>query len=139
VTLRSPEPLRFEVEPVYLVITSAGQFCEAFGTTDPPAGIDWRREFLLVAQRGECPTGGYTVTIKTVSLSAPGELTVEVVQSDPAPDDFVTMIVTYPRDAVAVPRHGLERVRRVIFVSPAGTVLGTAEVSIGEDGVEVTP
>ncbi len=132
VQLTSREPLRFHSLPKYLVFTSAEELGEAYGVSasSAEAGVDWDREFLVVAQREECPTGGYSITIEGLNRPAPDELRVTVSRSDPGPADFVTMVITYPRDVVAVSRRGLEGVRKVTFVDPGGRVLRTVEVDL---------
>lgn len=123
--------LPFRPEPACLALTSAADFAREFGISVRPEAVDWPRELLIVVERGECPTGGYTVTIEAVVLARGGEeLVIEVSRCDPAPDAFVTMVITYPRDAVAVARRGLDAVRRVSFMTPDGQALETVGVKL---------
>lgn len=130
IELTSPEPLEFSRDPTYLVLTSQRDLKDALGVTSLPVPVEWSREFVVVAQRGECPTGGYTVAIDGLSLRTPGQLTVTVSQTDPSPSDFVTMVITYPRAAAAVSRAGLEGVTRVVFADRRGRTLETVEVTL---------
>lgn len=125
------EPLPLRPAPAYLVTTSADEFRRTFGVSSCPPAVDWEREVLIVVERGECPTGGYTVSIDAASLGEGGrELTVEVSQCDPGPADFVSMVVTYPRAAATLARRGLHAVRRAVFVAESGAILHTAEVTL---------
>jgi len=129
IQLRSPEPLRFGRDPACLVLESAEAFGAAFGvkTWSPP--LDWSRELVLVFRRGECPTGGYAVSVTGLSVEK-AVLRVAVAPTDPSPADFVTMVVTYPQAAVAVERSSLRGVSEVVFVGKGDKVLETVEVSL---------
>ncbi len=108
---------------------SADELGRAFGAKSWSKPIDWDKEVLLVVERGECPTGGYTVDITGVSRPSPRALTVRVTTSDPAPGDFVAMVRTYPRAAAALDRRALEGVSQVTFVDGSGRTLDTIEVA----------
>jgi len=123
VELGTPQPLLDWSRTAYRVFTSAEKLAAVYGTECGPVDVDWDQEFLVVVQRGECPTGGYGVSIQGLALETPGRLAVRVATRDPGPDDFVTMMVTFPRAAVAVSRQGLERVRDVVFTDLSGRVL----------------
>ncbi|HHY38312.1 MAG TPA: protease complex subunit PrcB family protein [Clostridia bacterium] len=56
---------------------------------------------------GECPTGGYMVTIKDIRNEGKRWL-VKVVFDEPQPEDIVTQVVTYPHQVVAIPDDGLQ-------------------------------
>jgi len=130
VDLKAPLPLRPLSLPAYFVFTSGRDLAQVYGTECTPEDLDWGREFMVVAQRAECPTGGYGVAIEDISRDLPHRLTVRVSSRDPAPDDFVTMMITFPRAAAVVGRRGLEAVREVIFADPGGKVLETVEVKL---------
>jgi len=65
--------------------------------------VDFAREFVAVVCRGECRTGGYAVRVKQ-ALVREKTLLLEVELIDPAPEAAVTLAMTYPQAAVAVPR-----------------------------------
>ena len=70
----------------------------------PPApAVDFGREMLLVAALGERGTGGYAVTIESVSDTG-GELVARVAEQRPGPRCGTTQAVTAPADVVAIPR-----------------------------------
>jgi len=65
--------------------------------------------FLRGEDRGEKPTGGYDVRISDALMSVSNgesKLTVKYRYSDPAPGQFVTQSLTYPKDLVLL--EGLE-------------------------------
>lgn len=130
VDLRSPQPLPFRPDPDYLVFSSAEALAAFYEVPPWSSGVDWAREFLLIAERGECPTGGYRVAIESVTWPGrpAGVLVAKVVMASPRPSDMVTMALTFPRAAVAVERAGLEGLGRVVFVDARGQTLRTAEV-----------
>ncbi|MCL6580057.1 MAG: protease complex subunit PrcB family protein [Firmicutes bacterium] len=130
VELGSPEPLPFDPEPAYLVIGSAEELSRFLGVHRWSPPIDWSREVLLVASRGECPTGGYTVAISRLERRPSETLKATVTFGDPAPTDFVTMVVTYPRAAVAVERDSVTGVSEVIFAGPGDDVLARVKVEL---------
>ena len=64
----------------------------------------WADQFLLVAMRGMCPTGGYSIAVE--QLVRQGDtVQVQVTETDPAPDAMVTMAFTYPTHIVAIPEE----------------------------------
>lgn len=134
VELRSEEPLRLRHDPACFVLTSSEELERVYGVRSLEDRVDWGEELLLVAERGECPTGGYRVEFRRLVLDPPGHpqgtLLAEVVETDPRPTDFVTMMITYPRAAVAVRRLGLEKVARVVFACAAGRILTTTGVAL---------
>jgi hypothetical protein len=131
VDLSSPQALPFRPDPDYLVFASSEALAAFYEVPPWSSGVDWAREFLLVAERGECPTGGYRLVIETVTRPShpAADLVAKVVMVDPRPGDMVTMALTFPRAAVAVERAGLEGLRRVVFVDARGRTLRTAEVT----------
>ncbi len=133
IEFRSPEPLRFCDSPSFHVVVAQEELSRLYGVSSlvvTPDPVAWEREFVLIAERGECPTGGYSVRIEALDRAPSGELVVRVIETDPAPTDFVTMVITHPRDAVAVRRGGLEGLSRVSFVGPGGRILKAVEVAL---------
>lgn len=131
VELRSDQPLRPRATPCYRLAASPEELREFYrvGSLETtPSAVDWSREFVIIAERGECPTGGYAVSITGFDSRAGGELWVGVALSDPGPTDFVTLAMTFPRDVVVAGRGELERVSRVVFVGEDGRVLESVEV-----------
>lgn len=91
----------------------------------PP--VDFSREWVLGAFMGERPTGGYRITIEEVSLKG-RRLTAIVTRREPGPEDFVTMVFTYPGHVVAVQRPEEPGDYTLILQSPQGERLGQLEV-----------
>ncbi len=128
--LRQPGPLPYDADPAYFILGRQAEVAAALGV-DMTLDVDWAKEFVIIVQRGECRTGGYAVAVDRIETGPrPGELTVTVRRTDPGPDDFVTMVVTYPKCAVAVKRAGLPGVRSVVFVDSSGKALRTVDVSL---------
>ncbi len=63
----------------------------------------WADRLLLVAMRGYCPTGGYSITIDSLLRHDDNLVYVRVSEQDPAPDSMVTMAITYPYHIVEIP------------------------------------
>lgn len=63
----------------------------------------WSDKLLLVAMRGYCPTGGYSITIDSLLRQNNDLVLVKVSEKDPAPGDMVTMAITYPYHIVEAP------------------------------------
>lgn len=65
----------------------------------------WSDKLLLVAMRGYCPTGGYSITIESLVLVPRDNdlVLVRANEKDPAPGSSVTMAITYPYHVVQVP------------------------------------
>lgn len=68
--------------------------------------FDLRREFLIEVYRGECPTGGYRIHVKTVEQEGQN-VTVTVTLENPGPGEVVTMVITYPFEIVKIQRRSL--------------------------------
>lgn len=90
--------------------------------------VDFRREWVVAAFMGEKPTGGYRVDVRDVVRE--GRLIrVTVVQEEPGPDDFVTMVITYPGHIVAAARPPAGRYT-VVFADAGGRELLRREVTL---------
>ena len=63
----------------------------------------WSDKLLLVAMRGYCPTGGYSITVDSLLRYDDDLVLVRVTDQDPDPDDMVTMAITYPYHVVELP------------------------------------
>lgn len=122
--------------PGYHVIASPEEFdatyapFEGAGCSRP----DLSAYVLVGVHRGLCPTGGYWVRI--VELKHCGsEVVVKVDIRNPRPGELVTLAMTYPADAVLVPKDILPKTEPVVFrfVDSAGKELARKEAVI-EDG-----
>jgi hypothetical protein len=101
----------------FFVLGSASEFEEVYPGRDRgdlPA-IDFKNHLLIVAYRGICPTGGYTIEITCVHEAEDG-IHVQIETKDPNPDDFVTLAMTNPHDAVVIPRKSIASMRKRAFV-----------------------
>ena len=65
----------------------------------------WADQLLLVAMRGYCPTGGYSIAIESLVRGDGDNVYVKVGEDDPAPGAMVTMAITYPYHIVQVPNE----------------------------------
>lgn len=63
----------------------------------------WSDKLLLVAKRGYCPTGGYSISVESLVCSDNNLVLVNVIEKDPAPGADVTMAITYPYHIVELP------------------------------------
>lgn len=63
----------------------------------------WSDKLLLVAKRGYCPTGGYSISVESLVRSDNNLVLVNVIEKDPAPGADVTMAITYPYHIVELP------------------------------------
>ncbi len=72
----------------------------------PLPNVDFRRETILVAMMGQRTTGGYSVDVRGVTLEG-GDLFVDVVLVEPAPDALTTQALTSPWTMVRVLRGGI--------------------------------
>ena len=71
---------------------------------------------LIMVALGEKPTGGYDVAIEKVTRGDHGQWIVEIMVTEPGPDDMVTEALTYPYALVAVRDDAEESPVRVIDV-----------------------
>lgn len=93
------------LEPCALVITTTAgwrSFWHTYGYGPPPA-ISFARRQVVVIGRGEVPTTGYRVTVRTVTQSA-GALQIEV--REPLPRDLHPLHhPEWPTQVISVPAH----------------------------------
>jgi hypothetical protein len=68
--------------------------------------VDFSREMVIAVFAGECPTGGYTITIEELAVWG-NELQVLVRQAGPPAGAITTQVVTYPYHLVVVPSSSL--------------------------------
>lgn len=59
------------------------------------------KTYILIAA-GEKPTGGYTVEIDSATVVYPGRIYITAKVTEPAPDDIVIQMITYPARLIAV-------------------------------------
>lgn len=107
----------------------------------PLAGAppDFDQEIAVVASLGVMPSGGYAVRVRRVTFAPAkagkeAQVIVEIQAAAPAPDAFVTLALTHPRDVVTIPRSAW----------PAGALraLDAGEVSVAvvdQDGRDWGP
>lgn len=122
VALRHSPPWK---EPVYRLLPGPPQDARL----EFAERIDWRRQVVLLAHRGECPTGGYGVRITGVREDG-GRLRVEILLRDPGPGEFVTMVMTYPADAAVLPRSRFKGQRITVVFEAGGRELGSQVVDL---------
>ena len=94
--------------PAYHVLTSEKDVGRIYGKLVTKPRVRFESSLLIAAHRGLCPTGGYGIVIESLRLAG-HELLVNMRTIDPAPEDFVTLIPTYPSDSVALWRGSLGR------------------------------
>ncbi|MCL4426103.1 MAG: protease complex subunit PrcB family protein [Firmicutes bacterium] len=116
--------------PAYLVFTSSREMAAVYGR-DVGSKLDLEENILVAAHRGLCRTGGYTIRIESVQ-AAEREVIVRLSLTDPRPGDFVTMVMTYPRDMVLIQKSTLPSRGDLIFkfVGPGGIVMAQKRVSL---------
>lgn len=117
--------------PAHLVLTGAADVAAAYGDCRLHPALDLRGHFLVAVHRGPCSTGGYAIRISGVEQQG-DEVTVTVARRDPRPGDPVTMMITHPRDCVAVERSALAPKGRLHFhfVDERGAKLSQVTIDI---------
>lgn len=86
-------------------------------------------EAVIRIARGQMPTGGYGIAVTAVSRQ-PTTLTVVCRLSDPAPGAMVTMALTFPQVAIAVPADALPPPGgQIVAVTTSGHVLAKCDVN----------
>jgi hypothetical protein len=85
------------------VVDSWTELSELAASLPDRCSVDFETEFVVVACRGECPTGGYSVSI-VEGWVTDDELICDVELEDPPPNAFVTLAMTFPQAAAAVAR-----------------------------------
>lgn len=74
---------------------------EHAGTESSPPPVDFSKEMALAVFMGQKKSGGYSVTIDK-ALQSGQNLTVHVTEKSPAPDTFVTQVLTAPAHWVSL-------------------------------------
>ncbi|MGE5576472.1 MAG: protease complex subunit PrcB family protein [Syntrophothermus sp.] len=77
--------------------------------------VDFQKSFVVGVFYGERPTGGCGMRVKKVAQSG-GEVTVTVERISPRPGAFVTMVITYPGQLVAVNKNSLAQKGQLTFI-----------------------
>jgi hypothetical protein len=72
--------------------------------TAAPRGIEFGKEMLLAIHLGDRPTGGYKVHVQSISRTRAAELTVEYVETEPAPGSANIQVRTSPWTLVRMER-----------------------------------
>lgn len=104
VEMVTPEPMRNPEAPVYAVLTRSEDLLALYGVGD--CELDFGRCFLVAVHRGFCPSGGYSVRVRSLEQEG-NQVTVRLDHRDPRPQEMVTQVITYPRDLVQVERSEL--------------------------------
>ena len=65
--------------------------------------VDWSRDMVVGVFLGERPSGGFSVEVRDV-VAKDGRLLVQAVETKPAEDRVVPMVVTHPYHFVRAPR-----------------------------------
>ncbi len=86
------------------VLTNSQAVARTYGQAAVKSSGASGKDVVVAVHRGLCPTGGYAVVVESVELLG-RVLKVRVRYVDPSPQDFVTLIATYPSDTVVVGRH----------------------------------
>lgn len=104
------------------------------GSFAPGASVTVERlatgdEAAITISRGQLPTGGYGITVMAVRREG-SQLTVICRLNDPAPGAMVTMALTFPHVAIAVPQAALPPPGGyVVAVSTDGKVLAKCNIA----------
>jgi hypothetical protein len=91
-----------EGDPLRLVVRNSETWEVLSQGSDPP--VDFESEFLIVAAMGGRGTGGFGIEVERVYRAEPGVLFVKVLETSPGPGCIVTQALTYPEDAVVLPK-----------------------------------
>ncbi len=131
IELVTPEPIKECDAPRYLVLTRREELLAAYQVSDYEPPVDFERCFLVAAHRGFCPSGGYGVRIRGLEQRG-DQVVVRLAHRNPRPGEFVTMVVTYPRDVVGVERSELNPrgVLHFHFVDEQSAILGRVTASV---------
>ncbi len=98
---KSPAP------PGLTIIRKKSEFVEFFGT-QPPAGLNFNKSWLLHYSMGVQNTGGYEATFVGVEREGSGanaHLLIRSNDQNPGPNCFVTQALTNPQVAVKIPKQ----------------------------------
>lgn len=74
--------------------------------TPPLPAVDFATEMVIFVSQGTQPTGGYAIDIKAV-VQSPGTLEILVQSVSPGASCGTTQALTYPTDALIVPKSEL--------------------------------
>ena len=89
--------------PAVVLVNSRDELT-AMGSVDlVNAEVNFDEHSLIVLALGERPTGGYAAKITGVQKRG-NEIYVQGYAARPSPDAMVTQVITYPYDAVVVPK-----------------------------------
>jgi len=113
-------------KPSYQVLTTREEVVRFLGSEV----IDMRKYILVVVSRGMCPTGGYKITINRLVRDG-HNVHVHLLFSEPMADDFVTMVITYPQDIVAVERKYFSGNTVFQFLNHKGNELARRSIAFG--------
>lgn len=127
ITLHDIPPLDL---PAYLVLTNAQELAATYGR-EVTTKLSLDDKILVAVHRGLCRTGGYSIRIENVELEN-REVKVQLSLQDPRPGDFVTMVMTHPRDMILIKKNALPGPGEVTFhfVAPGGIVVAQQRVKI---------
>ena len=81
-----------------LVIRDEQEFADIWQDIDAARSlpeIDFEEEMVIAVFMGEKPTGGYSIEIDSI-YEYPDRIVVNVVETEPDPDDMTTQALTYP-------------------------------------------
>jgi hypothetical protein len=76
-------------------------FWSELGVGERPA-VDFSRDVVVAVAAGQRSTGGYEIAVNRVSNND-GELSIEVVETEPGPNCMTTASLTQPVDVIVVP------------------------------------
>lgn len=69
--------------------------------------VDFSKTQVVGVLRGKMNTGGYGITVQTVSLTK-GVVQLKVNFTNPSPDQMVTQVISYPYHIILIPREKLD-------------------------------
>jgi len=77
---------------------------------DTPA-VDFKKEMVLAAFKGQCNSGGHSIAIEKVAYSADDKGMVVIFrQRGPGKDDMVTQALTFPAHVIVVEKKEIKQV-----------------------------
>jgi hypothetical protein len=99
-----------KVEAVFYDVRAFSSFFRIIHTGETPApevpAVDFEKDMVIAVSPGPRMTGGYDVEIVGI-FEAGGKLVVEILYTEPGPDDMVTEAITQPHHIVSTPKSGL--------------------------------
>ena len=105
--IRTNDYPRVFSKPTFHVIQNEAEFLATYGITSYSPRVDFDRYVVIAVHRGLCRTGGYGIRIEEVRRIGRTVL-VKFHLRDPAPDEFVSLVMTYPSDMVYISRDELD-------------------------------